>query len=527
MIHIQSDLRYIDELVERIEWFLSQDILDMQIDGAPVRGYRSPDARSIWIRDYSDIIRGGRYFEKDLFSVVSHFAENQAANGRIFDYVTTFPEKPPCERENWVKYVRVPVEADVEYRFILAAWLCFQAHGDLDWLRWIMPHLQQARQYSMSHPQRWDPGSGLIKRAYTIDTWDFAYTAGLHDWLQFQIDEHTFWGIFHGDNSGLYQALIRMSDMHTLLDQPEEARQMRQQAEQLKARLNTLCWNGRFYQHFVKLSEVEVDGVNEAAQLSLSNPASLNRGCGTPEMARAMLQEYRHRQSQTGAFAPWFSIDPAFPDGIFGDDKLLGGAYINGGIFPLAGGELALLALESGFEKFGLEQILRYEELTRNRETYLWYFPDGKPSSQETSTSPEATPTDGWGSSAFLHAIVQGLAGVTDLQAGFSHLRFSPRWAAVFSRQAQVSVSYPASGAGFSYSYAFEDQSMEFTFKGQFDRMEAHIYVPDFIRIQDVRVGQTPVSFKRHEVNESKYIDFVISDQLNPQITLTFDPIRI
>ena len=56
------------------------------------------------------------------------------------------------------------------------------------------------------HPWRWHAELGLVKRAYTIDTWDFAYTAGRHEWLQFQIDENTFWGIFHGDNSGCYEA---------------------------------------------------------------------------------------------------------------------------------------------------------------------------------------------------------------------------------------------------------------------------------------------------------------------------------
>jgi len=53
-------------------------------------------------------------------SAIDHFAEMQSEAGWLFDYFTMTPEKVPCEKENWAKYVRVPVEADVEYRFIKA-----------------------------------------------------------------------------------------------------------------------------------------------------------------------------------------------------------------------------------------------------------------------------------------------------------------------------------------------------------------------------------------------------------------------
>src|SRR5690606_30356895 len=149
-----------------------------------------------------------------------------------------------------------------------------------------------------------------------------------------------------------------------------------------------LLFNGRFYTHFHKLTPVTIDGVDEAEQLSLGNPMAINRGLATPEIARAILTEYRRRRTATGAFAEWFSIDPPFPDGIFGDDKLLAGAYVNGGILPLVGGELARAAFEHGFERYGLETLEQYRRMIEERgETYLWYFPDGRPSTVEASTS--------------------------------------------------------------------------------------------------------------------------------------------
>jgi len=207
--YISTGLPEFDEFHPRVRAFLEQDTMDLTIDGAAIRGYRSPDTPAVWIRDHSDMMRGFRHFEKDLKSAVSHFAETQAANGRIFDYFTNQPEKVPCERENWVKYVRVPVEADVEYRFVKAAFLAWQSTGDDAWIESLMPAIERALGYAFSHPDRWDDRLQLVKRPYTIDSWDFAYSAGTHDWLQFQIDENTFWGIMHGDNSGYYEACQR------------------------------------------------------------------------------------------------------------------------------------------------------------------------------------------------------------------------------------------------------------------------------------------------------------------------------
>ena len=103
--------------------------------------------------------------------------------------------------------MRVPVEADVEYRFVKAAYLAWQASGDDEWMRRAAAVASSGRwRYITTHPWYWDAAHGLVKRAYTIDTWDFAYTAGRHDWLQFQITDDTFWGLMHGDNSGYYEA---------------------------------------------------------------------------------------------------------------------------------------------------------------------------------------------------------------------------------------------------------------------------------------------------------------------------------
>jgi hypothetical protein len=473
------------------------------------------------------MLRIGKYLDIDLKSAVDHFAATQAANGRIFDYVTTFPEKLPCERENWTKYVRVPVEADVEFRFIKAAWLAWQATGDDDWIRGLLPAMEKALDYIFNNPQRTDPGSGLVKRAYTIDTWDFAYTAGKHPWLQFQIDENTFWGIFHGDNSGYFEALSIMELLYGCFEAsplpgtgegsgegPLKAEGTRHKAviskkkEEIREGLNRLCWNGRFYTHFVKLTPVVIPGVDESEQLSMGNLMSVNRGIASHDQAVSIIREYIRRERESEAFTGWFSIDPPFPDGVFGDDKLVAGAYINGGIFPLAGGELAMAAFNHGFEEYGVEILRKYYQLISSKnESFLWYFPDGTPSSLETSTSPDASPTDGWGSSAMAWALIEGLAGIQDRLKRFEKIRVSPRWYAAGIDRAEVGIGYQISGVGVRYRYERKDNRVNISLDCS-SHAEFHVLVSSSDQVADVLVDGISVSYRIEWVEKSQYVNF-------------------
>ncbi len=492
---------------EQIAAFLAADVVTLTVDGEVVQGYRSPDAPALWIRDHSDMLRGGRYVSGDVQSAVTCFARQQARNGRIFDYVTT---QPGVERENWEKWVRVPVEADVEYRFVKAAFLAWQASGDDDWIARNLPALDCALTYTMTHPWRWDARHGLVKRPYTIDTWDFDYTAGRHPWLNFQITDETFWGIMHGDNSGFYEAAHLLARLYEHVGEGERAAVWRERAEGLRERANRLLFNGRFYTHFFKLTPTPDPGVDEREQLSLSNPMAINRGMADHAIARAILHEYRRRREAAGAFAEWFSIDPPFPAGIFGDERLVPGAYCNGGIMPLVGGELARAAFEHGLEGYGVEILEQYRTLiTGEGATYLWYFPDGTPSSAETSTSPEATPTDGWGSSAMLYAFVEGLCGVVDLAHSFQRVRLAPRWVAAGERTATVRVGYPAGEGAFGYRYVHDAEAHTLRLDLEAGRagVALHLLLPAGARPLAVHWAGMGLPFDTQAVADSTYVD--------------------
>ncbi|HUX19874.1 MAG TPA: hypothetical protein VMW69_01455 [Spirochaetia bacterium] len=516
---ITCDNRVIQALVVRIKSILLHNAVDLDIMGRRVRGYRTPDAPSIWIRDMSDMIRGFKYWENDVTSAVTHFADTQSARGWLFDYFTMTPEKVPCERENWLKQVRVPVEADVEYRFVKAVHEAWQACGDDAWLEAVAPNMERALAYIMNDELRWDDGSGLVKRAYTIDTWDFDYTAGAHPWLNFQMGPGTYWGLMHGDLSGYYEAFRLLAKMQRHLGHAGRGDYWEETADSFRKRANRIAFNGRFYTHHVPIVPVVIPGVNEAKQLSLSNPMAINRGLADAQMAQAIISEYRARAAATGAFAEWWGIDPPMPDGIFGDEKIVAGAYCNGGIMPLVGAELARAAFEQGHEEYGVQQLERYEKLTRDETSYLWYFPDGRPPTIDTSTSPDASPTDGWGSAAMLYAIVEGLAGVRDTDRLFRALQLSPRWPAAGVREAELRLTYPASGASLGYRYrAADDGTVTLELEGS-AKIDLHLLLTRGRRATKLMLDGAPVEKREVMVGESRYVD--ASFDLQGSATLT------
>ena len=327
----------------------------------------------------------------------------------------------------------------------------------------------------------------------------------------------------HGDNSGYYQACSRLATIYRSLGESQRAKHWWDFAEGLKRRMNELCWNGSFYTHFVKETPVTIDGVDEASQLSFSNPMNINRGVCSTEQAISILQEYRDRKASTQAFAEWFSIEPPFPDGIFGDEKIVGGAYCNGGIMPLVGGELARAYLENGFEREGIETLQTYHKLiSKNNETFLWYFPDGTESSIDTSTSPDATPTDGWGSSSMLYGLVEGLVGVQDHEKQFEKVSLCPRWAAADIAEAEASVGYEQSDASIRYQYRQTDNGIQLAIEAKRSSVAFKQLLPQDAQVARVSCGGADVDFQESKARASRYVHFQADIEKGADVTIHF-----
>jgi len=470
----QADL---DGLYPRLRGFLERDVVSYELNGTTVRGYRSPDNPLLWLRDHVYQGRGFRYFERDVTSLLDAFRAAQRPDGSFPD-VLDYPAR-------FVRAFRKEVEADLEFLFIQGVYEAWQMTGDDDWLRANLPAMRQAARYITSDPLRWDAARGLVRRPYTIDMWDFAYGPSVlspdgkpapRHWIA----PDTVFGTFHGDNTGLAGALRLLARAEAHVGDPVLGEEWSAMADGIMARLNELSWNGRFFAHFVPEDpSFAPAGVDPAEQLSLSNAYALNRGVLDSGQGQAIVESYFARRDFGRAFAEWYSIDPPFPPGSYGMGGGKGenpGEYVNGGIMPLVGGELARGAFRYGAEPYGFDILRRYAALTElTGATYLWYYPTGAPG----ISGPDTLSSDGWGAAAMLGALFEGAAGFGGRAARFADLQLSPRWAAdpAFSDVRAV-ARYAASDGYAAYRWQREPEGIRLSLTSSAGRAYVRLLLP-------------------------------------------------
>lgn len=476
---LTTDVPVYGWLFDQTTSFLQQSSRSYELNGTQINGYRSPDNPLFWLRDHVYQGRGFRYIESDVKSLLTAFAAAQRPDGSLPDWI----DNPDL----FVKAGRKEVEADVEFLFVQGVYEAWQMSGDDAWMREMLPHARAAITYTTSDPLRWNAERGLIRRPYTIDMWDFSYgpttkhpetgVPAPRHW----IDAQTIWGTFHGDNTGVVQALRMLALMEERAEQPAAAKTYRAQAAEIQQRVLDLHWNGTFLRHFVPEDPSwRAAGVDESTQLSLSNAYALNRTVLTAPMNQTVLAEYYRRgQANPAITLPWYSIDPPFPAGSYGLAGRPGeqpGEYVNGGIMPLVGGELARAAFNNNLEQFGFDTLQHYAVLVeRYGGTYLWYHPTGQPG----ISGPDTLAVDGWGASAMLGALMEGAAGIADPGFTFLAVKIAPRWAHSAVQSAAVVARYPASAAYVAYRWTRAARSLELQTTGTSIFASITIPVPD------------------------------------------------
>ncbi|NTU82723.1 MAG: hypothetical protein HGA45_25695 [Chloroflexales bacterium] len=477
----------IDALYPRLRGFMERDAVSYQLSGQTVRGYRSPDNPLLWLRDHVYQGRGFRYFERDVTSLLDAFRAAQRPDGSFPD-VIDYPER-------FVTAVRKETESDLEFLFVQGVYEAWQMTGDDDWLRRNLDAMRRALTYITSDPLRWDAARGLVRRPYTIDMWDFAYGPTMispdgkpapRHWIA----DDTIWGTFHGDNTGLAQALDMMARMEEATGEPGSGQGWHKQAKEIMRRLNELSWNGRFFTHFVPEDpSFQPAGVDPAAQLSLSNAYALNRGVLNDGQGQHIVEEYFARRDFSRAFAEWYSIDPPFPTGSFGLAGGKGenpGEYVNGGIMPLVGGELARGAFRYGMEHYGFDILRRYAALTElTGATYLWYYPDGRAGIQGADT----LASDGWGAGAMIGALLEGAAGINDRASRYSDIFLAPRWATDPAfHEVRAVARYAASDGYVAYLWRRDERALSLTLTGSATSAYVRILIPKDVAKLPLRV---------------------------------------
>ena len=336
-----------------------------------------------WLRDHVHVLKGMKYFHARLHDGIDLYRLSQREDGMIWDNVhprelthhwdDRFAEGNfiYVSDDDTVEFKRIPVEADVEYLFVEGLYYTWKATGDNAWMQSTLAAAIRALDYCISSPLRWSASHGLIKRGYTIDTWDFqAEDDALVNNDPMRIDgERTRFGVMFGDNTGYIAACHFLAEMLDVAGQASEATRFHQRADAMQARLNKVSWNGEFFIHHVpeQYGLIRDLGVDEDAQLSLSNAYSLNRGIAH-EQAAAIIRSYQTLQENLPAGSPgeWYTIYPPFGRG-YGDHNSIY-QYMNAGVTPIVAGELARGAFVHGFERYGVDILRRVHELV-NRHT--------------------------------------------------------------------------------------------------------------------------------------------------------------
>ena len=336
-----------------------------------------------WILDHFHTAKGMQYFSDATAGLVDLLAETQREDGMIWSFADSNPtatgyfESRDEARNFYTRHhdglllVRQPAENHCEYTFVSAMYLAWKGSADDAWMRKTLDAAVRALDYGVADPARWSEKFGLLKRGYTIDSWDFQiadeFTVHFPIGTAMRIDPaRTKFGVFFGDNTGYAQACEELAEMLAHAERAADAARFRQRASDIRARLDALAWNGRFYTHHVEEDPAVKRqlGVDETTQVAMSNAYSLSRGM-THEQCAAVLRTYQDLRAHAPEGSPgeWYAIYPPFERG-FGPHSERW-QYMNGGVHGHAAGELARGAFEHGFEHYGAEILSRVLALAK------------------------------------------------------------------------------------------------------------------------------------------------------------------
>jgi len=330
-----------------------------------------------WLRDHVHTLKGMKYFDGvALQSGIELYADYQREDGMIWDRFQRYSPYTnwrdftfsyggfvrKVENDEW-RFERIPVENDVEYLFIEGLYYTWKATGDDGWMRGLLDSAIKACRYSTTDPYRWSERYQLLKRGFTIDTWDFqsAEDAARVEGGAMVIDkDKTRFGVMHGDNTGFIAACRYLAEMLDRAQRSGEAATYRNVAESMQRRLDEVAWNGEFYTHHVpEDTSVQRDlGVDTSRQVSLSNAYALNRGIDH-EKCKAIIETYQRIRNEMPPTSPgeFYQIYPPFEKGFGGHNRTW--HYMNGGVTTIVAGELAHGAFEHGFERYAVDILDR------------------------------------------------------------------------------------------------------------------------------------------------------------------------
>lgn len=473
-----------------------------------------------WIRDHVHEMKGFCHWEYDLRSFLDFIIDTQREDGCYYELIKQIDDKhwSYVNEDCYVMYpednlalVRLEIEADIEYLVVEGALNYYRVTGDDEWLRRVLPKLEKGIEYVTSDPKRWDAERGLVKRGYTIDTWDFTYMpdAGTNRRIEPGV---TPMAIMHGDNSGVWQAMNQLAWMNRRFGNEKKAGEWEKKAAELRSNIFKHLWNGKHFIHQLPLDGEGYDD-KENIRLSLSNTYDMNRGLTDLRQSRSIIQEYMARRDTTSAFSEWFTIDPPYNNFFIYKP----GKYVNGAISPFTAGELAKAAFNNGYEAYGWDIIRRFEKMMQRDGTVYFLYSRATGRSEAKGAGPSA-----WGAAAVMSAIDEGLAGICNVGCGYDDIYFCPRFPVTHYTELRYITGYELSRKVVDVRYVLRDNGMRYLVKSPAGHIRAHVLLPEGKKCTAVKVGGRSQSFKTVKVCESRYVDFEISPDGAADIEILF-----
>ncbi|NLN04708.1 MAG: hypothetical protein GX166_07820 [Clostridiaceae bacterium] len=494
---------------------------------------------NIWLRDHIHMIKASKYFDSDVISGLDFFIMNQTEEGFYYEIIvnsqdihTTFVKGNCLKPINAsTTLIRLEIEADIEYLMAEAIYQAWKATDDLEWLKEVLPSLEKALNYYLTSDKRFDPDTGLVKRGVSIDTWDWVYGQKGLDRNR-MIEEDSPMAIFHGDNTGFYQACIMISEMYRAAGDEAKAEKWENTAKDIRKKLMDIAWNGNFFSHIVHIrptvEEVtdalwKVDFEGDKDRLSLSNAYALNRGILTQQEASRIIETYlelRNNPPPTETnpekkyYAEWVTLYPSYVN----SNAILypPNDYVNGTISLFVAGELAKGCFTYGYTEYGADILKRVRELyERDKRLQFLYYQDGTPYNKHGGGGPS-----GWSTAALYSATVEGLCGVHDLGGQFEKARLIPAWANSEYNTAYSSTSYGASDKYIAYTMEHDRDNSKLIYKvcGDSKEIDFQILVPAGNIAEKVLVNGQEMSFTNTQTHNSVYANFKLSRSSNMDI---------
>ncbi len=343
-----------------------------------------------WVLDNNNTTKGMQYFSPYSRDMVDLFRENQQPNGMIWSFVSSGNNDyhyyetaySPIHYFNKGKdawFVRQPNENHVEYNYVNLMFQHWKASGDIDWMKKNLNCASRALDYCVTDTIRWSKRFQLLKRPYTIDSWDFQvddeYTpsAPISPTMVI-VPGKTKYGVFFGDNTGYFEACNELSEMFADAGNTEMSTRYANRAKEIMDRLTALSWNGKFFTHFIDEDPTIKRnlGVDEKTQIAQGNMYSINRGL-PHSFNVAIINTYLEllKKLPVGSPGEWYAIYPPFGKG-FGSHNTKW-QYMNGGVAGHAIGELARGAYENGYEDYASDIMYRMLDLIKKYNNRLWF----------------------------------------------------------------------------------------------------------------------------------------------------------